>query len=155
MPSGQQRTPSGLLSRYPPSGNISLTTGSSTSPNSEQSDPYELYSMLRSLGYQIYSLIAQKNSELSYGIAKSSAQIAEESRRDSYSMKTIAVLTLIFLPGTAIAVQSIHVRITVEEFSLTDSVVLLQHDDIQLAGWAQGAHCIKPLMGLLRCLLCR
>lgn len=36
-------------------------------------------------------------------IAKSSAQIAEESRRDSSSMKTIAVLTLVFLPATSLA----------------------------------------------------
>ena len=39
-------------------------------------------------------------------IATSSAKIAEESRRDSASMKTIAVLTLVFLPGTAVAVSS-------------------------------------------------
>jgi hypothetical protein len=41
-------------------------------------------------------------------IATSSAKIAEESRRDSASMKTIAVLTLIFLPATSIAV-SLHI----------------------------------------------
>jgi Mg2+ and Co2+ transporter CorA len=39
-------------------------------------------------------------------IAKSSQQIAVESRRDNASMKTIAVLTLIFLPGTWVAVSS-------------------------------------------------
>jgi Mg2+ and Co2+ transporter CorA len=39
-------------------------------------------------------------------IAKSSQQIAVESRRDNASMKTIAVLTLIFLPGTFVAVSS-------------------------------------------------
>jgi Mg2+ and Co2+ transporter CorA len=36
-------------------------------------------------------------------IAKATAQVAEETRQDSAAMKTIAVLTLTFLPGTAVA----------------------------------------------------
>ncbi|MCJ1240769.1 hypothetical protein MMC14_008773 [Varicellaria rhodocarpa] len=36
-------------------------------------------------------------------VAKSTQQIAMESRRDSSSMKTIAILTLVFLPGTYVA----------------------------------------------------
>jgi len=43
--------------------------------------------------------------ELNTEIATSSAKIAEESRRDSASMKTIAVLTLVFLPGAFVAVS--------------------------------------------------
>jgi Mg2+ and Co2+ transporter CorA len=39
-------------------------------------------------------------------IAKSSQQIAGENRRDDASMKIIAVLTLILLPGTFVAVCS-------------------------------------------------
>jgi Mg2+ and Co2+ transporter CorA len=36
-------------------------------------------------------------------IAKATAQVAEETRQDSAAMKTIAVLGLTFLPGTAVA----------------------------------------------------
>ncbi|OCK94825.1 uncharacterized protein K441DRAFT_89226 [Cenococcum geophilum 1.58] len=46
---------------------------------------------------------SRRDNQLNIQIAKSSARIAEESRRDSASMKTIAVLTLVFLPGTSIA----------------------------------------------------
>ena len=48
----------------------------------------------------------QRDNQLNLSIATSSAKIAEESRRDSASMKTIAVLTLLFLPGTSVAVSS-------------------------------------------------
>lgn len=38
-------------------------------------------------------------------IANNSYRAAEEARRDSASMKTIAVVTLVFLPGTFVAVR--------------------------------------------------
>ncbi len=38
------------------------------------------------------------------GIANSTRDIAMESRRDASAMKTIAILTLVFLPGTYVAV---------------------------------------------------
>jgi hypothetical protein len=37
-------------------------------------------------------------------IADDSRRIAEDSKADSYAMKTIAVLTTLFLPGTFVAV---------------------------------------------------
>ena len=40
-------------------------------------------------------------------IAQNSAIAAEEARRDGSSMKTIAVLTLLFLPATTIAVTDL------------------------------------------------
>jgi hypothetical protein len=39
-------------------------------------------------------------------MARSARQIAEATRRDSAAMRTIAVLTMLFLPGTAVAVSS-------------------------------------------------
>ncbi|QIW97052.1 hypothetical protein AMS68_002570 [Peltaster fructicola] len=45
----------------------------------------------------------RKDNLLNIEIAKSTAQVAEETRQDSAAMKTIAVLTLTFLPGTGIA----------------------------------------------------
>jgi hypothetical protein len=48
---------------------------------------------------------SRRDNLLNIEIAKSTAQVAEETRQDSAAMKTIAVLTLTFLPGTAIAVR--------------------------------------------------
>ena len=42
---------------------------------------------------------------LSVKLAKATAEVAEQTRQDSAAMKTIAVLTLTFLPGTAVAVS--------------------------------------------------
>lgn len=47
---------------------------------------------------------SRRDNLLNIEIAKATAQVAEETRADSAAMRTIAVLTLTFLPGTAIAV---------------------------------------------------
>ncbi|KAM0714814.1 hypothetical protein Q7P37_009278 [Cladosporium fusiforme] len=46
---------------------------------------------------------SRRDNLLNIELAKATAQVAEETRQDSAAMKTIAVLTLTFLPGTAIA----------------------------------------------------
>jgi len=46
---------------------------------------------------------SRRDNLLNIQIAKATAQVAEETRADSAAMKTIAVLTLTFLPGTATA----------------------------------------------------
>ncbi|KAI9783434.1 MAG: hypothetical protein M1816_001408 [Peltula sp. TS41687] len=58
---------------------------------------------IKSQSTAIFNYIMQRDNELNMQIARSSERIAEESRRDSSSMKTIAVLTLVFLPGTYVA----------------------------------------------------
>ena len=45
----------------------------------------------------------KKDQRISIAIAKASRQIAVESKRDSSSMKTIAAVTMLFLPGTFVA----------------------------------------------------
>ncbi|KAI9797187.1 MAG: hypothetical protein M1833_005596 [Piccolia ochrophora] len=50
-----------------------------------------------------YSMIAQNDSRLNQSIASDSAQIASASKRDSSAMKTVALITAIFLPGTFVA----------------------------------------------------
>lgn len=50
-----------------------------------------------------FNLTAQRDSGTNSNIAVATADIAEETRKDSSSMITIAALTLIFLPGTFIA----------------------------------------------------
>jgi len=52
----------------------------------------------------IFNLIAQQDQNTSIGIARDSKTLAEESKRDSTSMKAIAVVTMTFLPGTFAAV---------------------------------------------------
>lgn len=58
----------------------------------------------------IFNLIVQHNQQVNLDIGRANMQIAESSRRiaeatmsDSASMKTIAILTMVFLPGTAVA----------------------------------------------------
>lgn len=46
---------------------------------------------------------SRRDNLLNIEIAKATAQVAEETRQDSAAMKTIAILTLTFLPGTAVA----------------------------------------------------
>ena len=58
----------------------------------------------------IFDLIVQHNQQVNLEIGRANMEIAESSRRiaeatmsDSASMKTIAILTMVFLPGTAVA----------------------------------------------------
>ncbi|KAI1660748.1 hypothetical protein F4813DRAFT_348216 [Daldinia decipiens] len=48
----------------------------------------------------IANLLAQRNNETNYRLAESSTSIAHDTRRDSLAMKSIAILTMIFLPAT-------------------------------------------------------
>ncbi|KAK4165313.1 hypothetical protein QBC43DRAFT_315695 [Cladorrhinum sp. PSN259] len=51
----------------------------------------------------LFNLISQQDSSLNIGIASDSKELAAASKRDSSSMKIIAVLTTLFLPGTFIS----------------------------------------------------
>lgn len=51
----------------------------------------------------IYNLIAQKDSNVGLRLANHSRTLAIESKRDSSSMKTIATVTMAFLPGTFVS----------------------------------------------------
>ncbi|PVH75528.1 hypothetical protein DL98DRAFT_593035 [Cadophora sp. DSE1049] len=51
----------------------------------------------------VYQFMAQKDSKVNISLAETSATIAQESKKDSSSMKAIAILTMCFLPGTFIA----------------------------------------------------
>jgi Mg2+ and Co2+ transporter CorA len=50
--------------------------------------------------------MAAKDNIVNIGLAADSKQIAAASKRDSSAMKTIAVLTMLFLPATFVAVRS-------------------------------------------------
>ncbi|MCJ1353429.1 MAG: hypothetical protein MMC33_003415 [Icmadophila ericetorum] len=57
----------------------------------------------REAGHTVHNLIAQADSNSNTSIARDSKAIALASQHDSASMKTIAVLTTAFLPGTWVA----------------------------------------------------
>lgn len=48
-------------------------------------------------------MIAQKESQISIAVAEDSRTLASASREDSSAMKTIAAVTVVFLPGTFVA----------------------------------------------------
>jgi len=53
---------------------------------------------------QIYNHLAHKSNQINLSLAESSRHIAMDAQKDSAVMKSIAVLTMIFLPATYIAV---------------------------------------------------
>ena len=58
-----------------------------------------------------FNLANQGDNRTNLEIAKSTKSLAEESRKDSSSMITIAVLTMVFLPGTFISVGPVAITI--------------------------------------------
>ena len=52
----------------------------------------------------MYNFLADSNNELNRQLGIDTREIAEASMRDSSAMKSIAVLTMVFLPGTYLAV---------------------------------------------------
>ena len=59
---------------------------------------------------QVFNLIAQRDNHVNQSIAADSRELAAAAKRDGYAMKTIAVLTLTFLPGTFVAVGQLLSR---------------------------------------------
>jgi hypothetical protein len=54
--------------------------------------------------FQVFSLIAQNDSKSSATIALKQGTIAEMAAQDSKVMRTIGILTLVFLPSTLVTV---------------------------------------------------
>ena len=54
---------------------------------------------------KVYNYMAQKGNLVTIALAADSRQIAAATKKDSSAMKTIALLTMIFLPGTFVAVS--------------------------------------------------
>lgn len=52
----------------------------------------------------VHSMISQRDSKVNICVAEDSKKIAAAAKRDSLAMKTVSMLTLIFLPGTFVAV---------------------------------------------------
>lgn len=54
---------------------------------------------------KVYNYTAQRDARLQNFMANQSSQVAQASKRDSSAMKGIAVLTMVFVPGTFMAVS--------------------------------------------------
>lgn len=52
---------------------------------------------------QLFALLTHEDAATGVKLAASSTRIAEDTKRDSSSMKTVAVMTMAFLPGTFVA----------------------------------------------------
>lgn len=50
-------------------------------------------------------MISQRDSKVNISVAEDSKKIAAAAKRDSLAMKTVSMLTLIYLPGTFVAVR--------------------------------------------------
>ncbi|KAI1288209.1 hypothetical protein F5Y03DRAFT_379986 [Xylaria venustula] len=72
----------------------------------------------------IFNLIAQQDQNTSIGIARDSRILAAESKRDSTSMKTLAVVTMAFLPGAFVAAV---LAIPVFHWDATDTSNIIGH----------------------------
>jgi len=51
-------------------------------------------------GSQLFSLLTHMDAEINIELAHASRELAEATRKDGSSMKTIAILSMIFLPAT-------------------------------------------------------
>ena len=69
----------------------------------EEADSWQKKASIQIQGF--FSLIAQRDQNQSIGIAITSKVIAQDTKRDSTSMKALAVVTICFLPGIFVAVS--------------------------------------------------
>jgi hypothetical protein len=80
-------------------------------------------------------------------------EIATETKRDSSAMKTIAVLTMVFLPGTFIAVCTVSFLDFIEfgAYLIFISPGFLRHAIIRLGRRSRQQRAKRPLQLLLDC----
>jgi hypothetical protein len=54
--------------------------------------------------WKVYNLVAQRDSHDNKTLAEISTEIAILTKNDSYAMRTLAIMSIAFLPGTFVAV---------------------------------------------------
>ncbi|KAI0863626.1 hypothetical protein F4860DRAFT_44121 [Xylaria cubensis] len=64
---------------------------------------YYLQERVRSQNTVVYALMTQADARININLAKASKELAAATKRDSSSMKSIAIMTMLFLPGTYFA----------------------------------------------------
>jgi hypothetical protein len=53
----------------------------------------------------VYNLVVQRDNKDNLKLAKISTDIANTTKDDSFAMRTIAVMSIFFLPGTFVSVR--------------------------------------------------
>jgi hypothetical protein len=69
----------------------------------EEADSWQRKATIQVQG--LFNLIAQRDQMMSIDVARDTKKLAEDSKRDTTSMKAIAAVTIFFLPGTFAAVS--------------------------------------------------
>ncbi|KAI1124682.1 hypothetical protein F5Y10DRAFT_284834 [Nemania abortiva] len=64
---------------------------------------YYLQERVRSQNTVVYALMTHEDARINISLAKASKELAEAAKKDSSSMKSIAIMTMLFLPGTYFA----------------------------------------------------
>ncbi|KAI1428194.1 hypothetical protein F5Y12DRAFT_79492 [Xylaria sp. FL1777] len=64
---------------------------------------YYLQERVRSQNTIVYALMTQADARININLAKASKELAEAAKKDGSSMKSIAIMTMLFLPGTYFA----------------------------------------------------
>jgi intracellular sulfur oxidation DsrE/DsrF family protein len=72
--------------------------------------PFCLRNVMKLTLPQVQNLISQNDSRVNILVAAQGANIAMDTRKDSIAMKTIAGITVVFLPGTFVAVSCPMIR---------------------------------------------
>ena len=83
----------------------------------------------------VFTMTTQRDQEISIGIARDSKTLAHQAIRDSTSMKSIAAVTMFFLPGTFVAVSH-TTQLSLSEVKLTDlsmQIVTLRYANVFMA----------------------
>ncbi|KAH8727393.1 hypothetical protein GQ44DRAFT_725279 [Phaeosphaeriaceae sp. PMI808] len=83
----------------------------------------------------VYNHLAQKSNQINLNLAESSRQIAAEAQKDAATMKSVAVLTMTFLPATFIAVSLPNSK-SVYPFALFATPGVVSLSPSQGAYWA-------------------
>jgi len=65
-------------------------------------------------------------------VAEEQRLVAQETKRDSNAMKSIALLTMVFLPSTALAVSTYHLILLPIPQALSTSSSTTRHPNFQL-----------------------
>ncbi|KAK5630027.1 hypothetical protein RRF57_005742 [Xylaria bambusicola] len=64
---------------------------------------YYLQERVKSQNTVVYALMQQMDAKININLAKASKELVEAAKKDSSSMKSIAIMTMLFLPGTYFA----------------------------------------------------
>ena len=79
-----------------------MQKNSDTAKQTQEQTTRQLTTTLNMMAYEQQKL-TRSDQQTSIQIAEASKMIAEETKKDGYSMKTLAVVTIIFLPATSVS----------------------------------------------------